>query len=1281
VLAGLLGFDGNPDEFVAAAKALGTIALGLLRPSEGASTAVEPIEGAFATADGVRWGEVTSVWSDGGVDLCWLDDGSKTTRSAMTATDDYLRPADLRLVVARRSDLVPAFEGWAGQLVATGADVALAAAATCGQAKEVVEAVLRVPGVVAASLAARLPQLADLAASTESTVRGSAEAAATLAVVIALGGATAEQLRVALEADCMRALLELQNPSTASALAKFATQSPVAMQLLLSQAQSVQVIPQKNAAAALAAVLVAPQTTAGQLGAAVVAGCISALVGLLRSGDAEEFIAAAMALQRIGFAMRPAEGASTSAKLIEGAFATVDGVRWGIVQSHDWGPVGRGPVALLWLDDGSDSGGYDDRIKKATLQAVVAHRSDLVAAFEGWASQILEAGCVAPLLAAFSPHAESDQQVAAAGLIVTLCRQATLPLSTSPPPPEGDQAQEQEHSFARRLVAAGLDKGALVAAVAAIGVNAIKGECNRWDADSPSTIQAKHRLEQLLKDTVLLSVLANAAQVEAEAEAEAAEAIPLTEEATFELVQTRMARMVLQDMESMDSMDQHIAAIKEQQFYEDCSLSPDLMPLAAVLAPQVLICRRHRAATVGMVGGGKVPCDCSLFVARFQGTNRPRDQAAQDVQPWRCSNCRAGLTKERVLLEEVEKMRCEREDADASGGDPHAHRLRSFGLSVEFILAVTVAFDCWTWPTWKVQRDIIRPLCLAGGRCRFAELPWVMSHVAPADVFISHTWGAAWGTLVVAALDGAAPGRKVWVDNVAVRQFPGNAADLDFDGVIERCQAVLLVAQALPGVAGLEYDSDDSNDSDDSDHSDSSGGYVGPELSSESDYDDSDDSSEEGSAFAIPKDERPLVAACRAWCLAEVNAAMKHKKPLVVKAGSAARSAPGGAVVVRFLPDAAMLRIMQKLIDVESADANVPADKAMIMDMIRQEPGGTAAMDLQIVAALRIAHKLAQLSPAVAAAIDAFLCGEPAQLGLLNASEKAEALRGSAVAGQVAAVQVLLAAGAGTELVDADGRTGLFLAAMNKHWGVVMVLAGEGEADLEANDHGETALHLAAENGETVVVRALLQAGANTEARDGFNSTALMQAAKKGHLDTVRALLPAGADIQAKSQNGRGRTALEWAERHKHPEVTSLLQEAAAAAMKAIDAARAGELKQLSVFSCAALGSQLRKAAVEGRCDVIQVLLQAGVDLEATDGDGDGDGNADYGGQTALILAAEAGQADVVRVLLQAGADPEAASFGRNALGHAEFNDHPKVVGLLREVMRYDEVSMKYFKK
>ena len=92
-------------------------------------------------------------------------------------------------------------------------------------------------------------------------------------------------------------------------------------------------------------------------------------------------------------------------------------------------------------------------------------------------------------------------------------------------------------------------------------------------------------------------------------------------------------------------------------------------------------------------------------------------------------------------------------------------------------------------------------------------------------------------------------------------------ADLDFEGVIARCNAVLLVAQALPGVAGLEHLPDmfqsESDESDESDDSES-------DESDESDDSDEHVRSETGPTFAIPQDERSLVAACRAWCLVRV---------------------------------------------------------------------------------------------------------------------------------------------------------------------------------------------------------------------------------------------------------------------------------------------------------------------------------------------------------------------------------------------------------------------------
>jgi len=90
---------------------------------------------------------------------------------------------------------------------------------------------------------------------------------------------------------------------------------------------------------------------------------------------------------------------------------------------------------------------------------------------------------------------------------------------------------------------------------------------------------------------------------------------------------------------------------------------------------------------------------------------------------------------------------------------------------------------------------------------------------------------AAWGDLVMAAVTGARPDlvsdvlllllfhtavkmqatkfifvdfcrkdRIVWIDIFAVRQWPGNSADLDFRGVIGGCTAVIV---AMSTIAGL----------------------------------------------------------------------------------------------------------------------------------------------------------------------------------------------------------------------------------------------------------------------------------------------------------------------------------------------------------------------------------------------------------------------------------------------------------------------------------------------
>jgi ankyrin repeat protein len=84
--------------------------------------------------------------------------------------------------------------------------------------------------------------------------------------------------------------------------------------------------------------------------------------------------------------------------------------------------------------------------------------------------------------------------------------------------------------------------------------------------------------------------------------------------------------------------------------------------------------------------------------------------------------------------------------------------------------------------------------------------------------------------------------------------------------------------------------------------------------------------------------------------------------------------------------------------------------------------------------------------------------------------------------------------------------------------------------------------------------------------------------------------------------------------------------------------------------------SPLCQAAVNGHKDVVNVLLEAGAELEVKDSLG----------QTPLYLAAKKGHEAVISVLLEAGAEFDVANnFGWTALGWAVEGGHETVVKLL----------------
>jgi hypothetical protein len=116
---------------------------------------------------------------------------------------------------------------------------------------------------------------------------------------------------------------------------------------------------------------------------------------------------------------------------------------------------------------------------------------------------------------------------------------------------------------------------------------------------------------------------------------------------------------------------------------------------------------------------------------------------------------------------------------------------------------------------------------------------------------------------------------------------------------------------------------------------------------------------------------------------------------------------------------------------------------------------------------------------------------------------------------------VLLKAGANIEARDIEyGCTPLIWAAENGHDGIVEVLLKAG-ADTEVQGiDGAGALHLAAAYGSPEIVKKLLEAKSDAEAQDEDGRRPLHFAAMHGQSEIVRILLRARVDVHAQTKDG-----------------------------------------------------------------------------------------------------------------------------------------------------------------
>ena len=136
---------------------------------------------------------------------------------------------------------------------------------------------------------------------------------------------------------------------------------------------------------------------------------------------------------------------------------------------------------------------------------------------------------------------------------------------------------------------------------------------------------------------------------------------------------------------------------------------------------------------------------------------------------------------------------------------------------------------------------------------------------------------------------------------------------------------------------------------------------------------------------------------------------------------------------------------------------------------------------------------------------------------LLVATAGAQSLHDAAARGDVADIEILLAAGADPNSQKPDGQTPLHYAVLAGADAVADRLLAAG-ADPEAQDvGGTTPLHVAAAVGEVTAVEALLAAGANPDAQNRKGQTPLHSAAFVG---TLQAMIDARASMRTRHAAG-----------------------------------------------------------------------------------------------------------------------------------------------------------------
>jgi hypothetical protein len=415
---------------------------------------------------------------------------------------------------------------------------------------------------------------------------------------------------------------------------------------------------------------------------------------------------------------------------------------------------------------------------------------------------------------------------------------------------------------------------------------------------------------------------------------------------------------------------------------------------------------------------------------------------------WHCGGCKdLVLDPDRIAKENAMSIQAEKEDITAFGSKDDGQRDARAGVSshhrgvlVKWLVRFAHDHDVWESKTWQVKQNVVQPMTEAT-RCRYVDLDAMRENdsiVGPADIFVSHCWGANFGDLVGAVSQIAEPDAYVWIDIFAVRQWPGNDADLNFRPVVKLCKAFLLC------VPKIKLNKDDTKYDPTKHSSNPLWEWPDPyEYFYKYDRDHWDWPSRALELDDLPFRSRSMLPFTRIWCLVEIAAAHNFNVPIVVKAGRVVlRSSIDEKRLLTqtgeyreygtlsetiqgtrgwvFEDADLMLDNIENLIEVERAEATVQSDKIRELAIIRKMNGGTAALQETVKLAVQSAKACIGLPWCQKAALgNVSALEQQLQAGKFNTDvEKAIALRSASISGYANVVAWLLENANVSDVID-----------------------------------------------------------------------------------------------------------------------------------------------------------------------------------------------------------------------------------------------------------------------